>query len=184
MAKRKLRIIIACIALFTCIGTVGIMLTLKHTSRLDESSTVEASALLTRISVSTSTGSAYVSIETDSPQLTLYIPPYVTTSMDMAVLEALTPGSALLFRVAEEDAQTLSPEQPVMIHSLQAGGETVFSLSDRNTCMSLYIQPMYTAGSILCGLSLCALAACLLLGYHSKASGQRRSDASHQPSPD
>jgi len=71
-----------------------------------------------------------------------------------------------------------------MIHSLQAGGETVFSLSDRNTCMSLYIQPMYTAGSILCGLSLCALAACLLLGYHSKASGQRRSDASHQPSPD
>ena len=101
-------------------------------------------------------------IDTEAPQLTLYIPPYVTEHLDPNLLDVLVSESIITFRIAIEDKDVALSGNPAMLYSLSTNESSVFSLSEHNTYMSSYVQPMRIIGSVLCGSSLCVMICCLI----------------------
>ncbi len=163
MVKQKGKILMASVALLICIAMLAIMMVLEKTVSRSDKETLELCAMLSCIDVSSTTESTYIRIDTETPQLTLYIPPYVTENLDKSLLDALIPESIITFRIAIEDSDFALSENPVMIYSLSANENSVFTLSEHNAYMSSYIQPMKTTGSVLCGSSLCVMVCCLFL---------------------
>lgn len=161
MVKQKGKVLIASVALLICIAMLAIMVFLEQTvSRRDEE-TFELCATLSCIDISSTTESTYIRIDTEAPQLTLYIPPYVTERLDTNLLDVLVSESIITFRIAIEDKDATLSGNPAMLYSLSTNENSVFSLSEHNTYMSSYLQPMKLIGSVLCGSSLCVMIYCL-----------------------
>lgn len=161
MVKQKGKILIACVALLLCITMLAIMLFLEQTVSRSDNETFELCATLSCVDVSSTAESTYIRIDTEAPQLTLYIPPYVTEHLDTNLLDALVMESIITFRIAIEDKDFTLSGNPVMIYSLSTNESSVFTLSEHNAYMISYIQPMKIIGSVLCGFSFCVMVCCL-----------------------
>lgn len=161
MVKQKGKILIASVALLICIAMLAIMLLLVKTASRSDEETVELCAMLSCIDVSSTTESTYIRIETEAPQLALYIPPYVTKHLDTNLLDILVPASIISFKIAIEDKEATLSGIPTILYSLTTNEYSVFTLSEHNAYMSSYVQPMKIIGSVLCGSSLFVMICCL-----------------------
>lgn len=159
MDKQKCKILIASVALLFCIAMLAIMVFLEQTVSRSDKETVELCATLSCVDVSSTTESTYIRIDTEAPQLTLYIPPYVTEHLDPNLLDVLVSESIITFRIAIEDKDVALSGNPAMLCTNES---SVFSLSEHNTYMSSYVQPMRIIGSVLCDSSLCVMICCLI----------------------
>lgn len=162
MDKQKCKILIASVALLFCIAMLAIMVFLEQTVSRSDKETVELCATLSCVDVSSTTESTYIRLDTEAPQLTLYIPPYVTEHLDPNLLDVLVSESIITFRIAIEDKDVALSGNPAMLYSLSTNESSVFSLSEHNKYMSSYVQPMRIIGSVLCGSSLCVMICCLI----------------------
>ena len=172
MIRRKSLIIVAGMALFIFIGAIGIMIMMPYVSNRSEERTIELSATISCVDTSPGLESISVKLTTETPQLTLYIPPYVTEYMGMSVIDDLVPQSIIRFRV-DREAINLSADDPVLIYSLSTDEHAVYTLSEHNACLSMSVKPMYMTGGVVAGLSACALAFCMFSVLRIRKAGSR-----------
>lgn len=161
MVKRKDKILIASVALFICIAMLAIMGFLEQTASRSDKETFELCATISCVDVSSTTESTYIRIDTEAPKMTLYIPPYVTEHLDMNLLDVLVSESRITCRIAIEDKDVALSGNPAMLYSLSINENSVFSLSEHNTYMNSYVQPMKIIGSVIFGSSSCVMICCV-----------------------
>lgn len=161
MIKQKVKIIILIVASFICLAMLALIVFMEQPIIKSDRETCVLYATLSRVDISSTTESCYVRIDTEAPQLTLYIPPYVTEYLDMNLLNTLVPESIITFRIDNKGKDYILSGKPGMIYSLSTNENSVFTLSEHNVYMNNYIRPMKFLGIVPFLLSLFVIICCL-----------------------
>lgn len=170
MIKQKGKIIMAGIALFLWIGSLAIVVFLDlGVLHLSNEETLELSSTISYVDIHSTTESTYVRIDTESPPLILYVPPYVIEYLDPDLFHSFVPGSIITFRIPKKDQDYVLSGNPAMICSLSIHENSVFTLSEHNAYMNRYDQPMKITATVVCSVSFCVFVCCLVsmlrIGY-------------------